>query len=862
MFALVLPDLGDAAVDRPYTYIIPPSLADRVVTGGRVIVPLGTRQVVGYVLAVKEQTDIPIERLRPIQAVKSCFSAFTPDQADLACWLADYYICPLSDALRPCLADNGELSLKHRWQCTDTSAIMSVLPDPMLNAVLEYLRAHPGSTTNQIRNAIGESGQDALESLRRDKLVRSVSNTKVKTREIKRVLTVLSPAELLDTATSLPSRAAKQAVLLRWAAEHSALLGTDAGTPLTVPDVARQAQVGESVVRTCITKGWLRQELIAVRRNPWENVQGQKSTPPPLTPQQRQAVDAISDAVARHEACSFLLYGVTGSGKTEVFLHAIERVLRENRQAIVLVPEISLTAQAMALYHGRFPGKVAVLHSNLSAGERFDEWQRIANGEAQVILGARSAIFAPCPNLGLIVIDEEHESSYKQESSPRYHAKRVALQRGQLCGAPVVLASATPSLESMREADMGIHTLLMLPERIAARPLPPVRLVDLRRMTSGARILSAPLREAISARLAAGQQIILFLNRRGYSYSLLCRECGHIETCPHCAVPLTYHQGAKMLRCHHCDYQKRPLAACPDCHGVQIAFKGIGTERLETEVHELWPEARIGRLDRDTTMRKGSHREILDRFGREETNILIGTQMVAKGFDFPKVTLVGVIAADTSLGIADFRSPERTFQLLTQVAGRAGRAKWEGEVIVQSFQPEHYAIQAAAKHDYQGFYAQEILKRGDTDACWPPLTALINILVNGENESEVKATATALARYAREEGAARPVLPPMPEINVLPGFMDFLRTDNAEDDTEVEDPFGSEELLQREIPGGVIVNDAVPCPLPRLRGRYRYHVLLRGQDHATLHRLAKAMRSINPPKGVHVVIDVDPLTLA
>ncbi|HEX2950831.1 MAG TPA: primosomal protein N', partial [Armatimonadota bacterium] len=782
MFALVLPDLGDAAVDRSYTYRIPPTLADQIVVGGRVTVPLGNRQVTGFVLGICTQTDVPVDRIKPVSTVKSSTPAFTAEQAQLAQWLSDYYLCPLSDALRPCLAEASGLTVKRRWQCTENTAVTTLLPDPSLNSVLEYIRIHSGISTTQIRGRFGEAGQAALDALRRDGFIKPMGGPKVKTREVNIVLPALSPDELQATADSLPARAEKQAQLLRWFIANFNEQSEEDTMPLTAAEIARQAQIGDAVVRTCITKGWLRQEKAAIRRNPWESVQGRKATPPQLTEPQQQAVQAITSAVHAQENRTFLLYGVTGSGKTEVFLHAIEHVLAQHRQAIVLVPEISLTAQAMALYHGRFPGKVAVLHSNLSAGERFDEWQRITNGEAQVILGARSAIFAPCPNLGLIVIDEEHESSYKQESSPRYHARKVAFERGRLCDAPIVLASATPSLESMREAELGYHTLLTLPERIASRPLPPVKLVDLRRMTSGARILSSPLRTAIAKRLAEGQQIILFLNRRGYSYSLLCPECGHIETCPHCAVPLTYHQGARILRCHHCDYQQRPMTSCPDCHGVQIAFKGVGTERLEMEVHKLWPEARIGRLDRDTTTRKGSHREILDRFSRQETDILIGTQMVAKGFDFPKVTLVGVIAADTSLGIADFRSPERTFQLLTQVAGRAGRAAWEGEVIIQTFQPEHYAIQAASTHDYTGFYAQEIVKRGDAEACWPPLTALVNVLVNGENESEVKATAAALARRAREEGAARPELPPMPEKAVLPGLLDFLRTEPEDDD--------------------------------------------------------------------------------
>ncbi len=856
MFALVLPDLGEAAVDQLYTYAIPPHLLPAVRVGVRVQAPLGTRAITGFVLEVAAESELAAARVKPLTVVLTPHAAFTPEQAALARWLAAYYLCPLSEALRPCLAETGSVSRQRHWQCTDVDAVTTLLPDPTLNAVLAYLRAHPGAGSTQVRGHFHDAGIAALEALRRDGFIRPQSGPRVKAREINAVLPALPLDTLTTQADALPARAAKQALVLRWVATA---YGDPLLPPLTAPEVARRAGVGEAVVRACLTHGWLRTVRTAERRNPWDLVEGRKATRPTLNPAQQAALAALTPAISARRAESFLLLGVTGSGKTEVFLHAIDEALALGRQAIVLVPEISLTAQAMALYHGRFPGQVAVLHSHLSAGERYDEWWRIARGEARVVLGARSAIFAPCSELGLIVIDEEHESSYKQESSPRYLAKAVALQRGRACRAPVVLASATPSLESRREAELGQHTLLRLPERIAARPLPPVKLVDLRRMTTGARILSYPLRTAIADRLAHGQQTILFLNRRGFAYSLLCSECGHIASCPNCAVPLAFHKGAGLLRCHHCDHEERAQAACPSCKGVQIAFRGVGTERLEAEVCEVWPQARVGRMDRDTTMRKGAHQQILGAFEREELDILIGTQMVAKGLDFPKVTLVGVIAADTSLAIPDFRAPERTFQLLTQVAGRAGRSELLGEVIVQTFQPDHYAIQAAAIHDYDGFYLQEVKARGESDACWPPLTALINVLVNGENESEVKATAAALARRAREEGAQIAALPAMPEHGVLPGLVEFLR--EAPEPYEA-DPFGAEELLQRDLPGGVTIIGPAPCPLARLRGRYRYHVVLRGQEPAALGRLARVLLEITPPKGVYVVVDVDPLTLA
>ena len=858
MFALVLPDLGDAAVDHLYTYLIPPALSALVVVGGRVVAPFNARQVNGYVLEITTQAEMPARRLKPLSAVISSHPAFSAEQAALARWIADTYLCPLSEALRPCLAEPGALSPRHRWRCVDSPAETTLLPDPTQNAVLAYLRAHPGTSSLQVKERFNEAGMAALDILRRQGFVRPTGHVERAGRKISVVVPAVPVARLVEIAETLPAKQLKQAGLLRWA---SAWWNAPAAAgPMTAPEVAREAGVSPAVVRACIDNGWLALEELAVRRNPWDAVRGRKAAPPALTPAQQEATRAIIAAAQAREACSFLLLGVTGSGKTEVFLHAIEETLSRGRQAIVLVPEISLTAQAMALYHGRFPGSVAVLHSHLSAGERFDEWERIERGQARVVLGARSAIFAPCPDPGLIIIDEEHESSYKQESSPRYHAKAVALERGRWCGAPVVLASATPSLESMREAELGRHRLLRLSERIEARPLPPVKLVDLRRMTTGARVLSSPLREAIEARLHAGEQTILFLNRRGFAPTLLCPKCGTQESCPYCAVPLTYHQEAGVVRCHHCDFQREAVAACPRCPGTRIMYKGVGTERLEAEVQQLWPQARLGRLDRDTTTGKGAHHLILDRFARGETDILVGTQMVAKGFDFPRVTLVGVIAADLSLSIPDFRAPERTFQLLTQVAGRAGRADLPGEVIVQTFQPDHYAIQAAAIHDYDGFYQQEIQKRGDAQACWPPLTHLVNIMVSGEREAEVHATAAALARRAREEGAKREELPQMAEKSSLPNLFDFLTAGTPPE--APEDPPGIEELLAREIPTGVVVTDAAPCPLERLRGRYRYHVVLRGHDSAALRRLAGCLQEITLPRGIQVIIDVDPLTLA
>ncbi|HOK55242.1 MAG TPA: primosomal protein N', partial [Armatimonadota bacterium] len=399
---------------------------------------------------------------------------------------------------------------------------------------------------------------------------------------------------------------------------------------------------------------------------------------------------------------------------------------------------MSLTTQVLNIFKYRFGDKVAVLHSMLSAGERFDEWTRVQNGEVDVVLGARSAIFAPVSNLGLIIVDEEHEPSYKQDSDPRYHGRDVALRRAEENGALAVLGSATPSIESYYLAKKGDYALIALKERIENRPMPVVSVADLRKeyQKGRATIFSARLRDSIADRLAKKQQVILFQNRRAYATFLLCRECGYTAGCPNCAVSLKLHSAERILRCHHCDHEEAAPTTCPNCGGRRIGQFGIGTERIEEETRAAFPDARVIRMDKDTTTRKGSHGSILDIFRKREADILVGTQMIAKGLDFPGVTLVGVISADTSLNLPDFRAGERTFQLLSQVAGRAGRGADPGEVIIQTFNPDHYAITTAAAHDYEGFYEQEIALRAESG--YPPFSSMVNLVASDENEAEAR----------------------------------------------------------------------------------------------------------------------------
>jgi len=585
---------------------------------------------------------------------------------------------------------------------------------------------------------------------------------------------------------------------------------------LTRQQLAAAAMVSVSTVDSLIAKKLLYSREDVKSRSPFSGEIVEKSRPPVLTIQQEQAGKEIRFALQAGEKKTFLLYGVTGSGKTEVYCRSVQQALNLGRQAIVLVPEIALTPQIIGTFKGRFGEQVAVLHSRLSDGERHDEWMRIAKGEGKIVLGARSALFAPLDNPGLIIVDEEHEPSYKQEEAPRYHARAVVHHLADERGAVVILGSATPSMETFYEACRGTYGMLRLDERIEQHPLPRVRLVDMREeLRRGNRgLFSRPLLVAIRNTLVKKEQVILFLNRRGYSTIVVCRECGVVLKCPHCEVSLTYHTNGRLL-CHYCNHNIPAPSFCPDCKGRNVGYFGAGTQKVEQEVRRLFGGARILRLDSDTTTRKGSHQEILDAFRRGEADILIGTQMVAKGLDIPSVTLVGVVNADTSLHMPDFRASERTFQLLTQVAGRAGRSDSGGEAVIQTYSPGHYAVQAAQKHDYEGFYAQEIEKRRVLS--YPPFSSLVRFLLTGTRSEEVEKVGENLAEELKK-------------------------------------------LSRREE---VQILGPAPAPLSRIRGYYRYHLMLKSPRLDLLRAIAAEARNefVYPAARMRVVIDIEPQNL-
>ncbi len=539
------------------------------------------------------------------------------------------------------------------------------------------------------------------------------------------------------------------------------------------------------------------------------------TSPHTLTEEQARALKSVIESVDKKEYKTFLLHGITASGKTEVYLQAINHALNKGRSAIMLVPEISLTPQTVERFVSRFGDKVAVIHSKLTAAKKFLEWKRIKDGKASIVVGARSAIFSPMNNLGAIIIDEEHETSYKQDDVPRYHARDVAEERARINNCPLILGSATPSLESYFKARRGEYKLIRLTKRIEERLLPKVKIVDMRMELATRKkiaIFSKVLLDAIENTLKKAKQAIIFLNRRGFSTFVNCKKCGLVLKCKRCDTVLVYHFDEKKLICHYCNYREEPPDICPKCRSSYIKYFGLGTERVESEMSHQFAHAHIARMDSDTTQKKGSHDKILGDFKSGDTSLLVGTQMIAKGLDFPEVTLVGVISADVTLNLPDFRASERTFNLLTQVAGRAGRGEDGGEVIVQTYAPSHYAVLTAAKHDYEKFYEQEIKSR--KELLFPPFVNLVKVTVRARNDE--------LTLKVAEE------------------LTDAIKSENKE----------------------LKVAGPAPAPIARMRGYFRYNILLKGKDRAAMCALLrKVLGSFRKPHGVLIAVDVDPISM-
>jgi len=760
----------EIALRKEFDYAIPPELTAQVDVGTRVQVPFGSRKVLGVVTALAEESAHA--NLKPIVKVISVKALITPRVLKLARWIADYYCCA------------PEIALK------------SVLPEVVR-------REEAGWRERLYVRALPVSG----EFPKLPKRQREIWNIIEERRE-------LPLAELLELAETTAStvRRLEDRGLIEIAPQISER------DPYAREHILPTQQISlnpaQAKALEAITKAMGR-EKSEVRSPKSENRSSSLSATPAGLP-----------STLNPQPSTFLLHGVTGSGKTEIYLQAIGHALEQGKGAIVLVPEISLTPQTVERFKARFSSGplqtlVAVLHSHLSSGERHDEWHKIRQGRARIVIGARSAIFAPVEPLGLIIVDEEHEHTYKQEEAPRYNARDVAIVRGQMEGAVVVLGSATPSLESYFNARKGKYTLLELPERVDDQKMPYVRVVDMRqtaRSGKGIPVFSPQLKEAITQRLERGEQTILFLNRRGYSTSLQCPLCGFVASCPNCSLSLTYHRPQQKLLCHLCGHLEPVPAACPNekCRNPAIRYAGLGTQKVEDTLAKLFPDARVQRMDSDILKRKEDYRRILGDFRAGKIDILVGTQMIAKGLHFPNVTLVGIIYADMALHQPDFRAAERTFQLLTQVSGRAGRGDVEGEVFVQAFTPFHPAIQYARRHDFAGFYEQEIEFREQLQ--YPPASRVALLTLKGRNEDKVKFSADHLKRELEKTLA------------------DFK---------------------------GLVLMGPAPAPLLRAESFYRYQLMLRTPRMAVLsRRLGELLPNLNLPDDVTLTVDIDPVSLA
>jgi primosomal protein N' (replication factor Y) len=596
-----------------------------------------------------------------------------------------------------------------------------------------------------------------------------------------------------------------------------------AGKPVEVRHLARLAKCGSGPIEALILKGVARRVVLRVERFADSTEQAVPEQPITLNADQLQCWSAVEQSLRQGGFHAFLLYGVTGSGKTEIYLRAIEEVVRQGKEALVLVPEISLTPQTIQRFRGRFK-EVAVLHSHLGDAERGGHWRRVAGGHVQVVVGARSAVFAPTRRLGLIVIDEEHEGTFKQETTPRYHARDVGVMRARLENIPIILGSATPSLESWHNAQRGQYTLLSLPNRVLDRPLPQVGLIDLRHENVGRgpfHALSLPLERSIRDALRGGGQVMLLLNRRGFATHVHCPSCGHVEACRFCDLALTYHQHRDVMLCHYCGYEQQPPEECPQCGQLQIRYQGLGTEKLQQEIEQKFPGFVVRRMDSDTMKRPGSHARVLSAFRRGLIHILVGTQMIAKGLDFPNVTLVGVVNADVGLHLPDFRSAERTFQLLSQVAGRAGRGPRGGRVVVQTFNPEQPCISLAAAHDYVSFVEEEMAHRRQHR--YPPYERLARLIVRGRDQQATGDFAEQLAAAFQSALGRLGEAGSVPQVRLL---------------------------------------GPAEAPVFRLKGYYRFHFQLQSPSAAALHQLLRAvLPAIRPPNGVEFTLDVDPFNM-
>ncbi|MBN1947334.1 MAG: primosomal protein N' [Bradymonadales bacterium] len=813
----------DLPVRSTFTYAIPDPLVQRIQPGQRLLVPFRGRPRTGVALALHQRPDEKLAGTTAIQAVLDLLEAepaLPEPLIRLLDWMARYYFAPWGEALRLMLPQELRTPGKRTVKATPFGLRClqnDLLPDPIARSVLELLAGRSRPIADQaLRREVKRLTYARLSALEEKGLVA----LEVVVPDSHRGVQLVHFLEKLMEPPSASRIGRKQREVLD-------LL--EGRKRVELAEIRRLTGASLQTIHSLVERGWVEEATEERYRDPFAEDQ---LPPEPdrvqLTDEQQAAIaeivgDGLFDAYR-----SAVLHGITGSGKTEVYLESIAAAARVGRTAILLLPEIALTPQLVRIFRSRFGDQVAVLHSALTQGERFDQWRRIRRGEVQVAIGARSVIFAPFPNLGIVVVDEEHDGSFKQDSGVRYHARDLAMVRGQLEKAVVVLGSATPSLESYHRAEQGKSRLLVLRSRPTGQPLPTVEIVDLRQVPPDAQgrppILSGPLRQALVEVVQGGQQAILFLNRRGHSPAVVCQSCGHDWKCPHCEITLTYHRRADQLRCHYCDFSMALPPLCPTCASPEWVYLGTGTEKLADRIADELEGFRVARLDRDTATAKNI-RQIIRHFASGQADVLVGTQMVTKGHDFPNVNLVGVVMADLSLRIPDFRSGERTFQLLTQVSGRAGRRDTPGRVIIQTYLPDNPVIQAAARQDYQAFAAFEMSTRRQLG--YPPFGYLVGLRFES---ADLEALQTVAERYRLE---ARRILG---------------------------------RLLESETDQGqVTILGPVEAPLAMLKGRHRWQMLIRSSSRSTLRRfVARLLSQVGfdvAGKAVQVIVDVDPMQL-
>lgn len=818
-----MPDVyADVAVPLPleetYTYKVPESLLDTAKPGMRALVPFGKRKITGYIISINNRTQhaapLPGIEAKDIIELLDEEPSFTESDIEYIKWAASYYLCPIGEAFKAALPAGINIQSSHVISATEhgrRALEAGILNEKRREVMAAVISAGAGIKLDSLLKRLsGKAGRAAIEGMAKDGLIQiadRLTNPTVKPLSVR----IFKPSEKVpddETVLGWEKRSRKRAQVYG--------LISSAGEIESDELNRRFPGATSSQVKWLIDKGYVVEETMRVLRaaKPHE-IPHDGSIPDKLTGPQVLALHQITSALDKGQYKPFLLHGITGSGKTEIYMRAIGEAIKNGKGAIVLVPEISLTPQLLGRFRARFGDNVAVLHSALGGGERLDQWALVHMGKAKIALGARSAIFAPVKNLGIIVVDEEHDSSYKQEEGFKYNGRDLALVRAKAAEAVVVLGSATPSLESYKNAQDRRYGLLKLPERVEDRPLPKVRLIDMReaKLAEDSRFISEDLLEALRGVVERGEQAILFLNRRGYAPFLLCANCGNTFTCPNCSVGLTFHKDTLEITCHHCNHREPAPDECPSCKGTKIIMIGPGTERVEAEMKKYFPDAKVARLDRDTASRPAKLTKILTDLESGKVDILVGTQMVTKGHDYPNVTLVGVILADISLNMPDFRAAEKTFQLLTQVAGRAGRGERLGNVLIQTFNPHFYAIKLSLTHDYEAFADKELKVR--KELAYPPFKRTALLRLSGLKPVATRKLAGLMGEIAREVKAVESIGP-------------------------------------------------APAPLSKLLGRFRWQMLLRAKNHTNIKNAANyIVKEMKPhlKKGFRLSVDIDPVDM-